>query len=222
MAVTFDPTTDFEDVCDGLEAVTLNHRNGTTETAVTKAMQRSVVDAEGGGSPQDTFGKVVMADAVWHLPVAEMATRPELGATITDSESSVWEILSVAEQALSRRWRCASRQITVTSELTTVLSIERATFSKGRHGETVPSWSVWRTVDGHIQQISVDPSVQKDAKLNISTHLILLAADLELGSQHRIVSSDGTIYNISRVISRKSLGKLMTVEAIQSPFPFAV
>ena len=88
MAVVFDPSTDFEDVTDGLEAVTLERR-GDSDTAITNALQRSINDRE----IAESNGKLVAGDVRWHIPVVEAVTKPRLGDVVKDANDDRYTVL---------------------------------------------------------------------------------------------------------------------------------
>ena len=140
MSVGFDPSTDFEDITDGLEAVTLTPRFSSSTTAVTAALQRAVTTNE----VQASDGKYLASDVRWHLPVAEVSSRPALGTRIVDAGGTYWIILDVQEATLSRRWRCICRNPAIAYGLDDTITIELASYSKGDGGAAEKSWKVWK------------------------------------------------------------------------------
>lgn len=92
---------------DGLETVSLYDQSAdTTDTTVT-ALRRSLSHREVQlGAPLG----IEPHDVVFHLQANTTAIVPENGDTITDSDSVVFQVLSVSKDTLETRWRCVCRQ----------------------------------------------------------------------------------------------------------------
>jgi len=213
MTLTFSPGTDFEDVCDGLEGITLTKRD-TTQLVISSALRRAVRQVEGGGEGGTSGGDVQVGDVYWHLPVSQMASEPELGATITDDESRIWTILEVEEQTLSRRWRCLTREFSIREATETLITIQRATFSKGTHGESTPTWSNWQTnVRAKIQPLN-------DLRIDGKAYDVWLSTDYALGARHRFKDSNNVIYNIISIEAYADIARMQRVICEITPNPF--
>jgi len=92
--MSFDPSSDFAEVVDGVESVTLNRRGSTpggTGEAVQNALRRAVTVAEAAHSG----GRFTASDVTWHLPCSELSNRPRLGDVITDGDGRRWTVLEV-------------------------------------------------------------------------------------------------------------------------------
>jgi hypothetical protein len=99
----FDPTGDFEQVVDGLEAVTLAPADGTPAIELL-AMRRSPTAQEIGWL-RDAMG-LKLDDIVWHFSAAALGGyEPAAGDTITDGAGVVWTIAGLSRQLLRRHWR---------------------------------------------------------------------------------------------------------------------
>src|SRR5437016_14482984 len=104
MTLQWDPRGDFLDAADGLEAVTYAALNGAT-TSVSGALRRRITEQEAAASG----GRYTRRDVRWHLPAAQLASPPQVGATIADSQGQTWTILQVDHDPRSSRWRCWCR-----------------------------------------------------------------------------------------------------------------
>lgn len=215
MALAFTPGTDFEDICDGLEAVTLNRRGSSSNDSVSHALQRAVSTAEVEASD----GRYLSGDVRWHLPVAECANRPTPGDDIVDGASDRWKVLDVQEATLSRRWRCVCRNLSVTFGLNDTLRIEQAVYSKDTGGAATETPHVLRTgVRARIQPVAVDVETVAGAKRSEQTFEIYLGEDLEDADVVRLhtllfVASDGTKYRPTAYRAAERIGELAFIEA---------
>lgn len=217
MTVTFDPSADFADVVDGLEAVTLKRRGTSTTDAVASALQRAVMLKEAAASN----GKVTTRDVVWHLPIEELATAPRMGDVILDGNSERWTVLEVSEQTLSGRWRCVSRNLRVVYGLNDTVVIEQATYSKGDGGAGEKTWHVWKTGvrariqpggDARFESQATEAGVDAGAQRTMQRFLILMEDDYVLNHSHRIKDREGNVYRILNTTGREDIGQPMTVE----------
>jgi len=217
MTITPDLSTDFEDVADGLEAVTMTDLDGT-ETAVATALRRHQRRSTGG----EGAGSESIRDAcVWHLPQSLVATIPDIGGTITDTDSLVWEIEAVSRQVFGHRWRCeCSRTAIQDDALNTRVQIMQAKFSQGRHGEPVIEWKHWRAnIRAAISEAELTAAQANDMRYATASHTIALDLDEELTTEHKIVGGDGTEYHILGVSGTGELGKPQTVTCTTDPTP---
>ena len=79
-----DPRTDFFDVVDGLEAVTLLRTGSSNPCMIPHALRRAITVAEAAASD----GRYTNTDVRWHLPAAECLASPRLGDLIADGSGS--------------------------------------------------------------------------------------------------------------------------------------
>jgi len=214
MTLTFTPGADFETVTDGLERADVTQRDGGVMN-VTYALRRAVGHAE----PEESYGDVRQADTVWHLPVAEMADRPDLGALLTSlgecqDEDLTWVVLSVAQQTLRARWRCVCRVLDVRNVTATVVTIQSVTYSKGSHGESVETWADSSTgVRAKIHELNVTPAMEHSAWKDEVGYRIFFETDQTLGRQYRVVDSSSNTYRVLRVSQGYSWGSMQVVDA---------
>jgi hypothetical protein len=211
MSVGFDPSTDFETITDGLEAVTLNRRGSSSNVSVTNALQRAVTTSE----VEASNGQYTQGDVRWHLPKAEVAATPKIGDSIVDAGDTWWVILTVQEATLSARWRCVSRDVIVQYGLDDTVTIEVAAYSKGDGGAAERSWSTYRTARARIQEVTADAEDREGARRTARQYDIFIVTDLELGHEHRIRGSDGTLYNITGNTGVQDVSALQAIQATE-------
>lgn len=211
MSVGFDPSTDFQDVTDGLEAVTLNRRRSSSNVSVAKALQRAVTTSEVEASD----GQYIQGDVRWHLPVAEVAVTPRTGDRIVDAAGAYWIVLTVQEATLRARWMCVSRNLAIAIHLDDRVTIEVADFSKGTGGAAERSWSTFRTARAHIQELTADTEDREGARRTARLYDIFLDTDEQLGHQHRVKAADGTLYQVTGSQGVDEVGAFQAVQATE-------
>jgi len=216
MPVMFDATEDFADVVDGLEAVTVNRRGSSDDTAVIHALQRAINTHE--MSP--TEGRVMAGDVRWHLPIEECATPPRMGDTIIDGNSDRWTVLAVHEETLSARWKCVCRNLRVAFGLDDTITIEKATYAKGMAGAAEATWHTWRTgIAARVQPVAATPTTDHEARTTHRQYQIQIEEDLDLRKHHRIrwvggTGCDGKVtYRILNYTQAEDIGQLQTILA---------
>lgn len=222
MSVTFAPGTDFVDIVDGLEAVTLNRRGSSSDVSVTSALQRNVSTAEVAGSD----GKYRAGDVRWHLPASEVSATPQLGDWIVDAASARWQVLEVRQDTLSRRWRCVTRNLVIAYGLNDTVVIEEAVYTKGTGGAAKAAYHVWRAgVRARIQEVAaaVNPNAIAEIAASVDTssgarrtakrYRIYLGDDYEIDHNHRIRDRKGNYYKIEGRANKAELGQAQVVEA---------
>lgn len=211
MSVGFDPSTDFETITDGLEAVTLNRRGSSLNVSITNALQRAVTTSE----IEASNGQYTQGDVRWHMPAAEVTTTPKIGDSIVDAGGTWWGVLTVQEATLSARWRCVSRNVIVQYGLDDTVTIEVAAFSKGDGGAAERSWSTYRTARARIQKITADAEDREGARRTATQYDIFVVTDVTLDHTHRIKGVDGTLYQVTGNTGVDDIGALQVVQATE-------
>jgi hypothetical protein len=205
----FNPRSDFADLVDNLEPVSLVRRDGQ-RIDIVGALRRAGEMRE----PDASDGAVAAHDVVWHLPASEVGATPELDDVVLDSSGVEWFVQAVESHELTGRWRCAARRIAIADRLDTRVAIERANFAPGQHGEAQPTWNTWRAnVPAKIQPVRVSPEIDAnvDAIQARATHIVYLGDDIALGPQHRLRAAQGTIYAVQHTERAHRIGELMRV-----------
>ena len=156
----------------------------------------------------------------WHLPVAEVSSRPALGTRIVDSGGTYWIILDVQQATLSSRWRCICRCPAIAYGLDDTITIELASYSKGDGGAAESRWKVWKTgVRARIQAVSGDIGDEQGARRTRQTFDIFVcedfgtSADLAITHNHRVKDAKGTTYRITGFSDAEDIGQLQTIHA---------
>lgn len=186
MTPTLDISTDFATVTDGLASATVDG------TAVTAVLRRAVSTNEAAKSN----GKYLSSDTVFHVDVAEKASRPAVGGLIVDADGN-WTILEVAKQSLSNRWRCVCRQLYLDPSFT--VTIQKATYAKGASGALEPTWSDEATgVAAKIVIDSEERDLHQENWRTLRNAIVYFAASYPLTPQHRIIGpNDETLRVLS-------------------------
>ena len=192
MPAVFDPVGDFVAVCDGLQAVTLADREGDTD-AVAHALRRAVSLREADASD----GLYTASDVHWHLPQEEVAGAPVLGGTITDADDEEWTILATSDDTLGDRWDCICRNLVITEQLNTLVTIQVSTSVKGETGAHEQTWAdQQRGVRGRLQREEGQVQSAVGTRQIDPTYKFFFRETIRLTSRHRIVDSDGNRYRV--------------------------
>ncbi len=215
MAVTFAPGTDFVDVTDGLEAVTLNRRGSSSDVSVASALQRNVSTTE----IAESDGKYRAGDVRWHLPISQVANTPQLGDSIVDSNLDRWKVIEVRFDTLSTRWHCVTRNLAIAYGLNDTIVIEAATWAKGTGGAMEATYSIWKSgVRARIQEVSdaterARIQTEEGAKRTPKQFKIYVDKDYEITHTHRIRDRKGTYYKVEGNTTKGELDEMQIVEA---------
>src|SRR5436190_842400 len=121
MTLAWNPSDDFLEAADGLEEVTFATASGAT-TAVSGALRLRITEQEAVASG----GRYARRDVRWHLPAAQVASPPLVGATITDGQGQTWTIFEVDHDTRSSRWRCWCRLLRLSTTLSDRVHIQQA------------------------------------------------------------------------------------------------
>lgn len=218
MTVTFDPSTDFETVADGLETVTLLRRGSSNSVAITHALQRALRIAEIVASD----GKYRAGDVRWHVPAVEITVDPRLGDSLVDTAGNRYVILDKEYATLEVRWRLVCRNLAIAYGLDDTVSVLRATWSKGDGGAAEPAWNTWKTgIRARIQPLRIDPQMAHESRFSAKQFEIYLGEDVLLDHSHRIQDSKGVIYKVIKSEGQERIGELQAVLTEVTPWPLS-
>lgn len=207
---------DFSDVTDLLEPVTLKDRRGNTLDSIPAAKRLSLSTREAAASG----GQYRQGDTTWHLPVDSVTAPPQLGQKIIDSFGDNYTILGIDRIVLDSRYRCISRNLTIAEGLDQLITIQRATWTKGRSGALAATWSDWRTgIAARIQAITSRVETRHELKHTRVTHQIFLSEPIAVDQNTRVIGPDGAVYDVVRYEKPDRIDKLPLIEAQQSPWP---
>lgn len=203
MSGTFDPSSDFAAVVDGTESVTMR-RTDASETIVANVLRRAATTREA----EPTEGQVQQADAVFHLPIANLATPPAPGEAIIDSDAVVWTVLAVARHVITGRWRCTARNVVIAAGLDNRVTIQIAQFTAGSHGSAEPIWVDWKVnLPARIQPLATTPGNPQQRLAPEQTHVVYVVEELALADLARVVDADGKIYRVERFERAERIGQ---------------
>lgn len=207
----FDPTSDFAELIDALETVTVVRPGSSSSTAVSRALRQPVRTREAAASA----GRYTASDVVWHLPVAELPQRPRLGDVIVDAAGQRWTVLDVQQATHGSRWRCVARNLAIAHGLDQYVDIQQATFQKSDTGASEPTWRPWRTgVPARIQPQRLEVAGKHNRLTAVARVTVFLADRLALDLTHRIRGPDGTVYRILAVRQADRIDALMEVDVV--------
>jgi len=205
--VTFDPSDDFVDVADGLESITLNRRGSDAES-ITNALRREVTTREAAASN----GKLTTADTRWHFPVSAVDSIPALGDVVEDASGNQFTVMDVQEATLGKRYKCATRNVAVVYGLDSVVTIEKATYSKGTQGAMERTWTTWKKVKARIQPSTAQAETSAGMKRTEKRYQVLLATTCDVDNSHRIKAADGTLYKFAGATQADQIGQPQIIE----------
>ena len=219
MPTNFTTTDDFAAIADGLEPVTLLRRESPSGPGeiVPHSLRRTIDAAEVVGGNRKTIesdGRYTAADASWSLPAAEVAGAPRLGDVLQDAAGRRWTILEVRLVAMSARWRCRTRELSIAFGLDDAIDVLEAEYSKSESGAVEMAWSVLHAgVRGRIQPLDTQIAAEHSAQTSVHRCRIILEEAFDLDHAHRLRGPGGTLYRIVSVAGFPKLGELQTVEA---------
>ncbi len=218
MTLAWNPQADFLDAADGLEAVTLTSVSGAT-IAVSGALRLRITEQEAAASG----GRYTRRDVRWHLPAAQVAAAPQIGATITDGQGQTWTIQQVDHDTRSSRWRCWCRLLQLSAVLSDRIHVEQATWSKDDHGGLVPTWSHWKTdLPARVQPTEAVLAAAHEQRFLRATHLVYLSQSLELNPNHRLFHpATDTVLHVIGYETPEQIGGLFIIRAVKTPWVVA-
>jgi len=200
------------DFVDGLELVTLTRRDGI-EQAEIPALGRLIGVREAAASN----GRYLAEDRRFHIKVNSLEGEPAPvpGDTITDAGGTVWTVLALAHATRETRYGLTCRNLVVTENLTTLLTIQKATYTKGTYGEQVATWAnVAELTDirGKIQPSAVSRSVDQGRLSRSASFTAYLMTSFQPAMDQRIIDSNGTKYRITGYREKDNIAGLLEVD----------
>ena len=211
MTLAFDPNSDFADVADRQQNVTLS-RPGTSDAwNLSRAVRSSVRASEARASG----GKYTEEDVVWHLDATEWDDSPRPGDVILEANSHRWTVLT-ARRTSTGRWRCVCRDLAIEHGLDQYIDIEVATLSKDAAGAESVAWRPWRTgVRARVQPVRSTIDNDHDQTAFRRTLEIYTADQLTIDHTHRIKTPDGMVYRVVGCRNAERIDALVEIEVEQ-------
>jgi hypothetical protein len=212
MSLSFDPSADFVQAADGLEAVTLLRR-GANATALGTVIAHALRQAATTREAAPSGGRATASDLVWHLSVSELPEPPRPGDVLRDSRGIRWTVLEIVEATLGSRWQCSTRNLAVAHGLNDMITILQAVYPKGTGGAMDPVWQPWRTgVWARIQPQIAQTALAQSARETLTRCQVLVEEPLELDHRHRIRGPDGTLYRVLATTTAERIDELPSIE----------
>ena len=193
MAVELDVTSDFNTILDGFEAVALERRGNAETVEIPKAWRFSSLTEE---AVVGVTG-VARNDVVWQFAWDEMQTPPVIGDKIVDGTGACWTILSIGELGARTRLRCRCRNLYLVHELNDRVDIQQAIWEDSGGGPEIVGWSTLRSaVPARIQPDQVTVDAEAAQPTSSAVYRVVLGDDVALDHNHRVVGSDGAVYQV--------------------------
>jgi hypothetical protein len=193
MAIELDVSGDFNTILDGFEQVTLKRRDSADTVAIPKAWRYSSQTEEAEPGVAD----VARNDVVWQFAWDDSVSAPAIGDAIIDGSGDCWTILSIGELGAKTRLRCLSRNLYFVHGLNNRVDIEQAIWEDSGSGPEIVGWSTLRSaVPARIQPDQITVDTQATPPTSTATFRIVLGDVLVLDHNHRIVGTDGTVYQM--------------------------
>ncbi len=212
MVTGFDPQSDFAQVADALESVTLRRVDGSGSVALASALRRSVTTREVAASD----GKYTTSDVHWHLAAAELASPPRLGDQIIDATGEAWTILETQLATCGSRWKCTARNLVLAGGLNTYITILREVATKGPSGAVEPTFAPYASgLQARIQELSATRGEQHGRQSGIVKAKIYLTQQILVDNGNRIQAADGSLYEVTGYDHPDSIASLFTINAIR-------
>ncbi len=214
MSDLFDPAGDFAQVVDGAGEVTLT-RPGAPETAnIDAALRRVVTTREAAASG----GKYTTSDVVWLLNPPDGAMTPEVGDRIVEPGGLHWTILTAQRDGAGSRWRCHARRLAIENGPAELVTVQRATWTKGAAGALRANWSdLWAGVPARIQPIAAAPVDDHARRTLRVTHHVYFSVSVDLAESDRLVALDGRRFLVVGFEKPERIDELLVAHVRQQP-----
>lgn len=193
MSVDLDVSSDFNTILDGFEAVTLKRRDSADTVVVPKAWRYSSQTEEAVSGVSD----VARSDVVWQFAWDDAAVEPAIGDKIIDGSGLCWTILSIDKLGAKTRFRCLSRNLYLVHGLNNRVDIQQAIWHDLGFGPEIVGWSTLRSaVPARIQPDRVTVDTEAAPPASTAKYWVVLDDELELDHNHRVVGTDGAVYQV--------------------------
>jgi hypothetical protein len=216
MPVELQIADDFDTIIDGVEAVTLKRRESATTIVVPKAWRHSSLTQQA----EPGMPGVAQGDVVWQFHWGPGIDLPRIGDAIIDAANDCWMILSIEERGAKTRLRCVTRNLHIVHQLLDRVDIQIAIWEDSGGGPEIVGWTVLRSaVPARIQPIQTTIDNAVDPPTSAANFRIMLADDIPLDHNHRLVGSDGTIFQLLEYSQAERIDTLpvATVKKLASP-----
>lgn len=209
MSVDFKLSIDDDiDYFDGLITITGTDRETGDSADYENVVRREIRTHEIAASN----GKYQSGDTRFHVKDDEWAD-PDLGDTITDDRGDDYTIIEKRRDTLVTRWRLIARNLAISLDLDTLVTIQKAAYTFSPAGYQTANWADYKTnVRAHKQPIDADDTIEEDARQVKPRYEFTLQDWERLGNNHRLLH-DGCLYRVTGWRDPEMIDRLPVVEA---------
>lgn len=208
MPENWNATGDFDQVVDGLEAITLHRRGAGAPAIDLKALRQSTTSSEAEASN----GAVIQSDVVWEYASGSEGPA-RIGDLVIDSLGRKNAVLVVETLALGARSRITTRSLAIEYELGIVVAIEEAVWGDSGGTPVVTAWRTLRPAEpARIQPVETTVDASASPSRSSKKYRVFLLSETPLDHNHRIVGADGVVYQVDRFLQAERIDALAIAE----------
>ena len=214
--IAFNPSADFESITDGLSEFTIIRRIG--DDTECNGLKRAVSTREAAASN----GTIRQDDVAFHFATAVVGGPIRLGDTIREESPDwstgevLWTVMAVSNETLFNRVRCVCRNLVITENLETTVTIEVGDFSAATGG---PSEVVWTTLHANLlARLQIEEANRESVhgrRVLKRKGTIFIRETIEVRAHHRIVAENGDIYRVTGFDQPERIGELFRIQVEQ-------
>ncbi len=205
-----DLTSDFVEVIDDPETVMLSRVGTPGEQTITGALRRKAESQSLVGGQ----ARVLQGDVTWHLPCQQFTQPPRVGDQIVDAANQHWTILQLQFSAITGRWQCHARNVTIAAGLDQLVDLHRAVWSRDQHGAPISSFRLHTAgLPAHVQLLGGSLALVGDRRDLRQRFRILLAQPIDVEVDDRVLDAHGCIYCVTAVAPPDRLAAPLVLQA---------
>mgnify|MGYP000181447598 CR=1 FL=1 len=199
-------------IWDNRESVShISVRNsGNVTTSVSDAKRRALSFKE----VVSAGGAYVSNDLVWLLPVAVLnGATPKPADKIVDSDAVSWTILDASLNTWRTWYRCTCRSLVLAYDLRDTATLMRPTNNQDLAGGRVPSYAAAVSdVPVKVQEAEASVEERFGKRQGVRRFTAYVGDRLYPQANDRLVTSDGTIYQITAWRNAGNIDVLMELD----------
>ena len=226
--VSFDPSGDFENVCNDFhEQITL--RVDGADTTLSMAMSEPYtlreLDAasEGGVRGQEAYGTnaQVLRRGTMFIWSKSRSSEPPVGETIIDVDGTYWTIWKIVNKQHVETWEAFCLNLNILTADANEAVVLKGTYGKGCANEAKVTWNgLWSGVEGgnsedvveaHFQPSEETAKLMFGAEVSREIYRVYFESPIpeELaGGEYRLVDSDGDVYSVLKYFNEGRIDRL--------------
>jgi hypothetical protein len=201
--VSFDPSGDFESVCNDFhEQITLRVSGEDTTLSMAMSEPYTVHELEPSGAQVLRSGTLF----VWSK---SRSSQPPIGETIIDAEGTYWTIWKLTNKQHIETWEAFCLNLNILTADTNQAVVLKGAYGKGCANEAKVTWNgLWSGVEGgnsedvaeaHFQPSEETAKLMFGAEVSAEIYRVYFEEPLpeELaGGEYRLVDPDGSVYSV--------------------------